>query len=66
MQLTIGQKLMVYDLRPTELSEISMIDIENNDYDTPITFSHTGFLFNTAKKTFDTNLSASIGVERPC
>ena len=62
MQLTIGRKVMVYDLQASELSEVAMIQVQNKIAGSPITFSHTGFVLNMNEQSFDTNLSASIGV----
>ena len=65
MQLTFGEKVMVYDLDMRQRCEVAMID-QLNDYDSPITFSHTGFLMNTNERRFDTNISCKLGVVRPC
>ena len=62
MQLTIGRKVMVYDLQASELSEVAMIQVQNKFTGSPITFSHSGFVLNVKEQSFDTNLSASIGV----
>ena len=53
---------MVYDLQASELSEVAMIQVQNKIAGSPITFSHTGFVLNMNEQSFDTNLSASIGV----
>jgi len=31
----------------------------------PITFSHTGFVYNTYQRALETSLDASIGIQRP-
>ena len=35
------------------------------DFTDPITFSHTGFVYNTWKRSLETTLDASIGIQRP-
>lgn len=65
MQLTIGEKVMVYDLGMKERHEVAMINAVN-EFDSPITFSHTGFVLKTNERQFDTNMSATLGVQRPC
>lgn len=47
MQLTYGNAIVVYNLRVDYRSEVAMTQ-EVTDFDDPITFSHTGFVYNTA------------------
>ena len=46
MQLTIGEKAMVYDLGINERHEVAMINAVNQ-FKSPISFTHTGFVMNT-------------------
>ena len=64
MQLTIGMKVMVFDLASRDRREIAMIEASNR-FDSPISFSHTGFTLNINEQKFDTDLKATIGVQRP-
>ena len=64
MQLTIGEKVMVYDLGTNERHEVAMISAVN-EFMSPITFTHTGFVLNTKECRFDTHMSGTLGVQRP-
>ena len=55
MQLTIGMKVMVFDLASRDRREIAMIEASNR-FDSPISFSHTGFTLNINEQKFDTDL----------
>ena len=64
MQLTAGTQAIVFDLSSEDRTEIAMIH-ELDAFKDPITFSHTGFVYNTCMRAFESNLHASLGVQRP-
>ena len=61
MQLTAGTQAIVFDLSSEDRTEVAMIH-ELEAFKDPITFSHTGFVYNTYQRAFDSNLHASLGV----
>ena len=64
MQLTAGTQAVVFDLSSEDRTEVAMIH-ELDAFKDPITFSQTGFVYNTYQRAFDSNLHASLGVQRP-
>ena len=60
----MGHNATVYNLKPKEWNEVSLMkDID--EFDNPMTFMNTGFEYNTSIKTFKSNISHTLGLQRP-
>lgn len=63
MQLTLGTYAIVYNLSKQQKLEVTMLD-QISQFDNPVSFSHTGFSYNTPQLCYQSNLSSSLGIVR--